>query len=395
MLLAVPANLAAQIKELKKPEWSVSLESEGYHRPSPRQDTLTVIGDIAATEKVVGVLLCTRGQHTDEWRWSGPWTIYLLLHDAQSGQFLSRKGPWASGEDFRLSATPSGQLILFVSPITDGYSTSERHFILLSPKGKEINSLHMTTPVASPAPKSTSVVLSPTAQTALLLDRWATETRYRLLDLDTLAVKKDWTEQRGNPAFEVISISDEWMLGRTIDGSDPKYAVRKFEGSWRELPKFVPTVSWYSFESSAFARDFVGDEKIVGRAFERKNQIVLPVYNVHGVLDKEYTGPKPGFHSSPSPLNPLSSSDGRYLGLRCMGENAVSYWWAVKMDMWAVGTSYFLYIWHKDFEAAVARIKVSPGSANAAFFAGREAKITVIDGSNLKLFTLPTRSSTN
>lgn len=393
LFVGTSRGLEAQIRDLTKPLWSVSLEPQGYHHTYSKQAaTRTVIGDVAATKDTVAVLLCIREQGSGQKIWTEPWDIFVILYEAETGKFLSRKGPWKSETGFRLWATPDGRLLLVLRSAVERQKTPGWELRLLSPQGEELKTLSLEESREKPSPKIGNSMNSPSGRTLLLVDEWAGEKFYRVIDANSLDIRTEWTEKQEREKRRVISISDEGMLGQ----SRSEYAVKRFEGPWRVLPNsfpdgqigLAPNVGWSPL-------GFLSDDVIAGRFIESKDKFVWPMFQMDGTFKANFAIPRSPYYNYFSPFPPQTSQDGRYAAVRLQHENAITHWWDKTMDMWPAGASYFLYIWSTESASAIARIRILPDSQPMCFLPAETLEIAIVEAGTLKVFSFATNSTTH
>jgi hypothetical protein len=393
VLLATADILIAQVQDLAKPIWTASLKIQGYHHYSARAATQTLIGDVAATKETVAVMLAIRNQRNEKGGWTGPWDVYLVIYATKTGQFLSKKGPWKSNSPSQLAATPNDQLLLILEVVREPNQNPRRHLLLLSPLGEQVKELKLALEYdeEKPKPQYDYLLLSPSGSTILDVNKWEGGQTYRIVETNSLSVRREWTEKQHGKEIVIAGISDNCMLGRT----HYSYEIREFNGDWKQLPNFdPPPANGIGMNLINLSKSFISTDLIAGQIYETKDGFVWHLFGTDGSMRNKFVAPRLPNYNWFSPVA-SNSQDGLYVGLRMQHENMLTHWWDHTMDMWPAGASYFLYVWSTKSSSAIARIKVSEKSGRPSFFPPGTAEIAIVDDGTLKAFSLPTNSAPN
>ncbi|HWZ99486.1 MAG TPA: hypothetical protein VN025_17145 [Candidatus Dormibacteraeota bacterium] len=388
--LTASGELHAQVQDLEKPIWSVSLEPQGYHPLSKKSANFAKIGGIATSTDIVAVLLGITEATSIRDRWTAPWDIYVLLYDASTGQFLSKNGPWKSGWEYELTSTGSGLFVLVVSPLEDS-SRLSREFLLLTREGKVAKTLKLSVgeteatamPLKSMA--GTELLHSPTGRTILMLTSHYGTIISRVVNADSLEVLSESKEALDTNGFRITGISDDEMVASS---GNSRFSVRKFDGGWRPLdkPLELPPNATRDFWQ------FLDSNKLVGQVYVDRGEFVVSFYDLPtGSSTNCATKGLAGYNTFLSRFRTVSQ-DGQYFEFKLYHRDSVSHWLDEKLDGWAFGISRFSYIWSAASCRAVARIAHESTPISVSFFPPGIAEVAIVDGSTLKVFSIPSNS---
>lgn len=384
-----------QADERAKLVWSTSLERQGFRSATWGGPNFTGVGGVAPTKEIIGVAIGNHPEPSEKKFGKKPWEVSLLLYESKSGKFLGRKGPWESGPGFRVVPTSDQKLIVFLAPYQDGSHITPGRLLLFSSTGEEIKQLVLD--FGELPSLRINFLESPDLSTVLVGARMSSKSHYRVLDADGLETKLAREEETSQASPLEISISDEQMLGVSNFNA---YFVRDFKTSWKSFPN-GEAVPKYSGTHSFLPNSpyFLQNRVFVGRAYESVNEVIVPIIREDGtILSVHSAGKLPDYNFfigfsfasqdySFSGGTRIVSRDGKFFGLFLQHENRLAHWWDYTADMGPLGASYFLNIWQADGDMAPIQIQTSPRLTAASFFSTGDAKMAILDGDKLKVFS--------
>jgi hypothetical protein len=184
--------------------------------------------------------------------------LSLLIFGADNGKLSAKCGPWTVDKWFDLMATPSGNFLLHLAPLSDANPHGAETLLLLSPACAQLKEAALPN-LASSEYRAWRALQSPSRKTLLLRKQRKERMVFQLRDVDSLDLRFEWFESDPKAPM-TISVSDKGFLGvppgptTAISEAGPLVDYyRTFEGAWQRLPYS----NFYSFLS---------DDALVGTA---------------------------------------------------------------------------------------------------------------------------------
>jgi hypothetical protein len=383
--------------------WSADLSAYGmkaaYGEAGQKQFPIV---SVAATNGVVAAALGIPLQSAERAEQSNRrgtfYTLTLLLFDANSGKFLTKRGPWSSASSFELYATAQGNFLVLLRDFEGARQNSGDTLFVLSPSGEELRKLDLPPSVIHARTSWNEFLVSSTGRSVLVGQILDETVHYRILQSDTLETKLEWTEEAGSHSPRIIALSDKELLGfrnpenrekRLPANAERDLYVRPFDGAWQRLPG--------SFDVSHHGRlgqglnpsqlSFLSDHVLVGvnaTRKEREGSIVL--LQSGGTIVSPPVIPKlPERTSLTGPV--AVSAEGHYFAAGFQHQPWISHLLVdvMTLDITFWNDDFVFLLWEASSPEPVARIPLGSDVRAASFSPDDPPTLAYLSGATLKV----------